>query len=252
MNRFIHIVLVLIAGLLITQCGVKRNVTTSAPPAVSDLTPARVGIEGFKEVCRAYDTISSVLISKAEALFISDEERYEALVTIYAIRDSLIYMSVVNSGFEIIRASVTKDSIMVIDRLNKVVYTSMVKKRLGYQNPVNFIDIQNLISRYYLCGRIEEANELDFSQIGFLFNEPYIKKSIILNRESLLMDRFEFVHSETKNYFMGERADGGFKIYSNFMVNEFEVLAKGGVVTYNNSIEVKMDMNRKKYTFVNF
>ena len=36
------------------------------------------------------------------------------------------------------------------------------------------------------------------------------------------------------------------------MVNEFEVVAKGGSVTYNESIDVKMDMNRKKYTFVNF
>ncbi len=51
---------------------------------------------------------------------------------------------------------------------------------------------------------------------------------------------------------MGERSDGGFKIYSNFMVNEFEVLAKGGTLSYNESIEVKMDMNRRKYTFVNF
>ena len=78
-----------------------------------------------------------ILISKAEALFISDDERYEALVSIYAIRDSLIYMSAVNSGFEIIRASVDKDSIMVIDGSIRW-FTPLVKKRLGYQNPVNF------------------------------------------------------------------------------------------------------------------
>jgi hypothetical protein len=244
--------LVLIAGLLITQCGVNRKLTAPEPPLVSDQAPARVGIEGLREMCRNYDTISSVLISKAEAVFSSNDERYEAVVSIYAIRDSLIYMSVVNSGFEIIRAAINKDSIIVIDRLNKVIYTSLVKKRLGFQNPVNFDDMQNLVSRYYLCDEIEKAQETDFTQLGFIFNEPRIKKSIILNRESLVMDRFEFVHSETKSYFMGERNEEGFKIFSNFMVNDFEVLAKGGRITYNQAIEVKMNMNRRKYSFVNF
>jgi hypothetical protein len=230
---------------------VKRNITATESGVVNEISPL-VGLEGFREICRAYDTISTILVSKAEALFISSDERYETLVSIYAIRDSLIYMSAVSSGFEIIRASIDKDSIMVIDRLNKVVYTSAFKKRLGYQNPVNYSDIQNLVSRYYLCEKIDEAREIDFTQLGFLFNEPYIKKSIVLNRESLLMDRFEFIHSETKNYFMGERVDGAFKIYSNFMVNDIEVVAKGGSVSYNESIDVKMDMNRRKYTFVNF
>jgi hypothetical protein len=231
---------------------VKRKVTAPDLPGISDPASAKVGIEGLSEICRAYDTISSVLISKAETVFSSNDESYEAAVTIYAIRDSLIYMSVVNSGFEIIRAAINKDSIIVIDRINKVIYTSQVSKRLGFQNPVNFDDIQNLVSRYYLCDEIEEAQEINFAQLGFFFNEPRIKKSIILNRESLVMDRFEFVHSETKSYFMGERSEEGFKIFSNFMVNDFEVLAKGGRITYNQTIEVKMNMNRRKYSFVNF
>ena len=237
---------------MITQCGVKRKLTAPDPPVVSDRAPFMVGIEGFSEVCLACDTISSVLISRAETVFSSNDERYEAVVTIYAIRDSLIYMSAVNSGFEIIRAAINKDSIIVIDRINKVIYTSLVNKRLGFQNPVNFDDIQNLVSRYYLCEEIEKAHEINFAQLGFIFNEPRIKKSIILNRESLLMDKFEFVHSETKSYFMGERNEEGFKIFSNFMVNDFEVLAKGGRITYNQAIEVKMNMNRRKYSLVNF
>lgn len=237
---------------MITQCGVKRKLTAPEPPVVSNQASTSVGIEALREMCRNYDTISSVLISKAEAVFSSNDERYEAVVSIYAIRDSLIYMSVVNSGFEIIRAAINKDSIIVIDRLNKVIYTSLVKKRLGFQNPVNFDDIQNLVSRYYLCDEIEAAQETNFAQVDFIFNEPRIKKNIILNRESLVMERFEFVHSETKSYFMGERSEDGFKILSNFMVNDFEVLAKRGRITYNQTREVKMNMNRRKYSFVNF
>lgn len=251
-NSLKHIVLFFMAALLLTQCGIKRAVTTPEAPVANKLPSSSVGIEGFRALCLDQDTINTILIRKADALFISNDERYETVLNIYAIRDSLIYMSAVNSGFEILRAVVNQDSIIVIDRLNKVVYTSPVIKRFGYQNPVNFEDIQNLISRYYLCDKIEEAREIDFTQLGFEFNEAQIKKSIILNRESLLMDSFEFVHSQTKSYFMGERDEEGFKIYSNFMVNEFEVHARGGTLSYNRTIEVKMDINRKKYTFVNF
>ncbi|MFO7670609.1 MAG: DUF4292 domain-containing protein [Bacteroidales bacterium] len=252
MSRSLCIMMAVVAGLLITQCSAKRKIAGPELKTDSDIAPPGIGIEGFRAQCVVFDTIQSILISKAETLLMSNDERYESLVTIYSIRDSLIYMSAVNNGFEILRAVVNKDSIMVIDRINKVVYCSLVEKRLGYQNPVNFKDIQNLVSRYYLCDEIENAREIDFSQMGFQFNESQITKSILLNRETLLMDRFEFVHGETKKYFRGERSEEGFKIYSNFMVQEFEVLARGGVVSYNQSIDVKMEMNRKKYSFVNF
>ncbi len=241
-----------VAALLITQCGVQRKMITPGPVAVTEISSPGHGVEGFREQCVGLDTLRSVLISKAETIITSNDERYEAVVTIYSIRDSLIYMSAVNNGFEIMRASVSKDSIMMIDRINKVVYCSLVRKRLGFQNPVNFNDIQNLVSRYYLCNEIDKALEIDFSQVGFLFSEPQIRKSIIMNREDFLLESFEFVHHETGNYFIGERVEGGFKIRSNFMVNAFEILARGGMVTYNQSIDVKMDMNPKKYSFVNF
>ena len=66
------------------------------------------------------------------------------------------------------------------------------------------------------------------------------------------MDKFEFFHSETRKYFMGERSEEGFTIFSNFMVDEFKIISKGGTVTYNEAVEIKMDVNRRKYTFVNF
>jgi len=66
------------------------------------------------------------------------------------------------------------------------------------------------------------------------------------------MDKFEFVNTETGKYFMGERSAEEFKVYSNFMFNSLEVVAKGGEVVYNHSIEIKMDVNRRKYSFMNF
>ena len=130
-------------------------------------------------------------------------------------------------------------------------YRTPVKRRYGHQNPVNFQDIQNLISRYNLCDDLEKARELESLHIVFNCNEPYIKKQIFLDRESLIMDQFEFSHTETGKYIRGERTREGIRIYSNFMISEFEVLAQGGQLAYNKKIQVKMQVNPKRYSIIN-
>lgn len=122
MNRFTTIIL-LVCAFFLTQCRAYKEVVETEAPNM-------VGLVGLKEACLPADTVHSVLIHKAESLIITEDERYEATVTIYAVKDSLIYMSAVNSGFEILRATVEPDTIRVIDRLNKVVYQTPVKKGL--------------------------------------------------------------------------------------------------------------------------
>ena len=83
----------------------------------------------------------------------------------------------------------------------------------------------------------------------FEFDESNIKKRIILDRAELDMRIFEFYHQKTDEYLMGERQEGSFKIYSNFMITKFEIAATGGEMTFNRDINVKMDVNPRKYTF---
>jgi hypothetical protein len=243
MNRLLMLGLV-IPVLLITQCRSSREVVKAKAPALA-------GMEGLREVCRSSDTIRNILISKAETLIITDEERYEATVTVYAVKDSFIYISAVNSGFEILRAALGPDSITVIDRMNKVVYRTPVKRRFGYQHPVGFMDMQNIISRYFICDDIGMARELNFHDIEFHFDEPDIRKCITFNRESLRMDKFEFSHTKTGKYVKGERREKDFRIFSNFMITEFEIVAKGGTMLYNQELAVKMDVNSRKYNIIN-
>ena len=252
MNRRINILLLIVLTLLLTQCGAFSELQELEVLVLEEDAPTLKGIEAFREICSHSDTVNSVLIKKAETLFIAGEERYEALLSVYAVKDSLIYLSAVNSGFEIIRASVSRDTIRVIDRINKVVYISPVKKRFGYQNPFNFNDIQNLVSRYYLCDKLDDAKEVDFFHLGFHFNDAETRKDILLDREMLRLDKFEFINTETGKYFMGERNSEELKVYSNFMISGLEIVAKGGEIVYNQSIEVKMGVNRRKYTFMNF
>ena len=110
-----------------------------------------------------------------------EDERYEVTVTLFSRKDSIIYLSAVNNGFEIIRASVEPDSIKVIDRLNKTVYRTSLNRRFGFQNPVNFSDLQNIFSRYYLCDDMDRAKEDSVKNLSFEFEDRYIKKRIYLD-----------------------------------------------------------------------
>jgi len=212
--------------------------------------PAPVGLEGLRRLCTSRDTIRSMMISKAEAVIVSGEERYEAQVSLYAVKDSILYVSAVNGGFEILRASVEQDSFMVVDRLNKVVYIMPVNRRFGYQNPVNFKDLENIVSCYSLCDDIDKANESSFPSMEFSFDIPDITKKITVNRETLRMEKFEFYHQRTGKFLMGERDEGSFRIFSNFMISDFEIILRGGTLSFNRDLQVKMEVNPRKYTFV--
>jgi hypothetical protein len=217
----------------------------SIKPEVPDL----IGIKGLEAKCLGSDTVQSLLIKKAEAILSYDKERYEVNLTLYSKKDSIIYLSAVSNGFEILRASVDHDSIKVIDRMNKIVYRSPLQRRFGYQYPVNFRDLQNLIDGAYLCNYMELGRDDQVNNIVFEFDERNIKKRILLDRRLLDLRIFEFYHQITDRYIMGERQEGALKIYSNFMITDIELVASGGERSFNGDIKIKMDVNPRKYTF---
>jgi len=241
MNR-IHGILLLFALLLLCECGAMKE-------ALQPKAPELLGMEGMMQNCGGTDTIQSILIKKAEAILTYDSERYEVNVTIYSKRDSIIYLSAVNSGFEILRASVKHDSIKVIDRMNNIVYSSPLQRKFGYQYPVSFNDLQNLIARFYLCDELQLGRDDMAKSVVFDFDENYIKKRIVINRNNLDMSIFEFYHQKTDRYLMGENLGDSFKIYSNFMITDIEIIASGGERTINRDIKIKMEVNPRKYTF---
>jgi hypothetical protein len=64
------------------------------------------------------------------------------------------------------------------------------------------------------------------------------------------MIKFEFFHSQSGEYFMGEKRETGFWIKSNFMINEFEIITTKGSLTYNQDLEVEMKVNQRKYSYI--
>ena len=241
MNRRLLFLWIVIA-LALPQCKLSKLAQRQSSPVLE-------GMEGLRQQCAAPDTIQSLLIKKADAMLLFDNERYEVTVTLYSKRDSIIYLSAVNSGYEIIRASVNRDSIKVIDRLNRIVYRTPLVRKFGYQFPVDFKDLQNLLGSFYLCDQLEFAVDDLVDEVKFEMDENYIKKRIHINRHNLKWNLFEFYHQKTDQYLMGERKEDKLKVYSNFMISKFEMEASGGTILYNQEMEVKMKVNPRKYTF---
>lgn len=235
--------IIVLAGLVLQQCRVARELQQADAPIAT-------GMDGLRLLCMDKDTIQTVLISKTDAILVFDNERYEVSVTLFLKKDSIIYLSAVNSGFEILRASVDTDSIKVIDRMHRIVYRTPLYKRFGFQHPVNFRDLQNIISRYFICDDLDLARDDSGESIYFEFDELNTRKRITLNRTDLKMSNFEFYNSRTNKYLMGERTETGYKTYSNFMISDFEIVTRGGIISYNKDKEIKMDVNPKKYSFV--
>jgi hypothetical protein len=234
--------LLLVTLALLTECGVMKD-------AAGDKEPEAAGMEGLMQQCMGSDTVHSILIKKAEAILTYDEERYEVNITLFSKKDSIIYLSAVNSGFEILRAAVEKDTITVIDRMNKIVYSTPLKRRFGYQYPVSFKDLENLIDRAYLCDTLSLGRDDLINSIVFDLDTEHIKKRIVLNRVGHAMRVFEFYHRKTDQYMMGERLEDAFKIYSNFMITDIEIIASGGERSFNKDVKIKMEVNPRKYTF---
>ncbi len=206
------------------------------------------GVEEIQAACIENDTVHKVLISGSEAMMVFMDERYEVSLSLYSVKDSLIYLSAVSSGYEIVRALMDRDSIWVIDRINRIVYRTPLQRQFGYQYPVQFEDVQHLISKYYLCDILQHGVEGE-ERIRFELDNEEVKKRIWWGGSQMKLELFEFYHRVTGKYMMGERTEGGLRIYFNFMINPFELTARGGETTYNKDVEVKMDVNKRRYTF---
>jgi len=239
----ITVLILVISVIAVSSCKVTRKVSGFPVPETT-------GIAGMMERCSSFDTIRSMMIGKSEAILLFQGERYEVTLTLFSEKDSVIYLTAVSSGFEVLRARADKDTAIVIDRMNRVVYRMPFRKMFGYQHPVNFQDLENLVHGVYLCDNMDKATETGEGNILFEFDEQWIRKRVLISGERADIEKFEFFHDKTGEYLMGEKTDEGDRIYSNFVVGEFEIRAGRGERTFNSALEVNMDVNHRKYTFI--
>lgn len=261
-NSYLVIIL-LAAAMGLPQCKAAREMQRSSEPSMEESERGekvekveegskqiRPEITVSEKICMTQDTLRNMMIHGAEALIAFEDEKYEVKVTLFVEKDSIIFLSAIYSGFEIIRASVEKDSIKLIDRLNRIVYRTPLNKEYGYQHPVNYWDLQCIVSKYFLCRELDHMEEGSGESVTYDFDEKYVKKRIVADKKDLSMRTFEFFHRRTNEYLMGEKTREGVKIYSNFMIGNIVITAGSGTIVYNHDVDVKMEVNADKYTFI--
>lgn len=196
--------------------------------------------------CDSLPTFNSQYISQIRATVYLGQDHYNARVSLYYIPDSVLYMSAVNSGFEIVRIGVLQDSIVYINRLDKVVYIKNMDD-FGPPPPILFKDLEYLLNRQLVCDEIEKKHS---DACTFVLDRSVkdIAKEIYYTFDDLTPNKFEFFQKKTGEYIVGEfTTDEMFLIYSNYIVKNLKIEARGGVVEYNRTMNVDLSVNNNKY-----
>ena len=232
---------ILFLSLVVSSCFTTRK-TLNIPVEIP-------GVNSLDSLCLSPTHYKSLFINKVKATVTLDGEEYDAKVSLYYIPDSVIFLTAANTGFEIIRAAITADSTVFINRIDKVVYIYR-ESDLGYKAPVDFRDLEFLMNQGMVC---EEMNALIETKDGIQldFSGDYINKKITYSPNNLKINKFEFFHTKTSEYIVGEITDSDtLSVFSNYIFDDVEIKATGGEIEFNREISVNISFNKNKYTIL--
>jgi hypothetical protein len=119
---------------------------------------------------------------KGKVQYENGNDKQEVQVSIRMKRDSIIWASVSKIGFEGVRAVITPDTVIVLDRLHKTYYAGnfkMLKRR--YRVPVTFQQLQATLAGNYLPGEgVRDSSDAPDAAVQRLQH----------NQEQLVVDQF--------------------------------------------------------------
>jgi hypothetical protein len=237
--------MVFLALSILTSCAQSGRLGKRSAPVLIESNEGEVDCESLK-------TFNSKYIGKINATVYLNEDQYNARVSVYYIPDTLFYMSAVNSGFEIVRIGVFPDSLVYINRVDKAVYIRKNFDNLTISSPILFKDLEYLLNRNLVCDKVDRKRN---HGSDFLLNRSVkdIKREIHYQADDLKPIKFEFFQKKTGEYVVGEfTSDGIFVIYSNYIVNNLKIEARGGVIEYNRILNFDLSVNRNKYDIYYF
>jgi hypothetical protein len=232
---------ILLLSLVVSSCFTTRK--------TADVLGENSGERSLDTLCLNSKPYESLYINKVKATVTLDGETYDAKVSLYYIPDSVIFLTAANSGFEIIRAAITSDSTIFINRIDKVVYIYR-ERDLGYQAPVEFKDLEFLMNQGMVCKEMKALTETK-DGIQLDFSGDYINKKIRYSPNDLKFNKFEFFHTKTSEYIVGEMTSSDtLSVFSNYIFEDIEIKATGGEIEYNREISVNISFNKNKYTIL--
>jgi hypothetical protein len=168
----------------------------------------------------------------------------------YYVPDSILFVSAVNSGFEIVRIAMMPDSTVYINRIDKLVMV-LREENSGNKPPINFFDLEYMMNKIKLCGGKQDIKPVDnYYVIDRSLKD--IGKKIYFSSTDMKVQKFEFFNKKSGEYIVGEcLPTGGFTIYSNYLVEDLTIKANGGILKYNENHDINMGFNKRKYEIVN-
>ncbi len=235
-NRFLLILLVFI----VSSCSATRKITEKQDSG-------SVTLDKFCDSVQLQ--YKSLYINNIEAnLFVEDEE-YNAKISVYYQPDSIFFVSGINSGFEIVRIGMTKDSIVYINRLDKIMVILNTEDN-DLEDLITFEDVAGLLDKKLLCTQRESLRK-EKSTYVLDYSSGVIRRKLTFDAENLHMRSFEFFQKKTSEYIVGELNEiDSMTIYSNFLVDEMVLKTHGGDLTFNKKMNINLEVNRRKYEVI--
>ena len=231
--RFGFLVALIIAG---SGCSVIKKQSSTENKKAVDL----------KTFCLEAKKDSTLLIDDVRAEIDWEDEVYRAEINIYYIKDSALYFNAQKAGFEIIRGVITEDSMMLINRMDKRVYTHYTAN-IERPVPIDFQEVKLLVDKNELCGESNIFTDKDHS-IRIDHSQKGIRSYINYKRAGLMLQRFEFYNTNTDEYFVGERTGpSSFTMYANYVVQDMVIRTEGGRVRKDKEVLFSMSYNKSKY-----
>lgn len=228
------------ALLLLTQCAAFKSGTQYQDSLVG------LTVDGF---CDSSQVVPRFMINDLETEVDFRDETYHAKLNMYVQQDSLFFLSAVNSGFELLRAGVFPDSIVIIDRTDKTVIIQHFDT-VPSANLITFKDLSLLFDKSSLC----DIKEKLVSSEGYMvydYSTQDVKRVIHFNANNLEVFKFEFFNKKTGDYLLGEMvSEGVLEIYANYLIGPATLYCSNGKRSSERFPRISLRFNKAKYSVI--
>lgn len=227
-------------ALLTTQCSVFRK-------GVSEQTGEK--FTSLEALCDSLPRHQRYMIRDVETEVEFRDEKYQAKLNLFIQQDSLYFLNAVNTGFEIFRTGVFPDSLVIIDRTDKVVIIRKPDSIPG-RELITFQDLSLLLDRSAIC-EIRELLELGEGTLTYDYSTQDIKRTIHYNNTDLSVASFEYFNKKSGEYIVGERShEESWEIFSNYLLGPMTILCKSGELKTERFPKISLTYNKAKYSVI--
>ncbi len=204
--------------LLLSAAACKKQVVTAtpapvAPPVATIPAPVPVPVVPAAPAAPTVDVQNfdyQYLQIKGKVQYEDNEDKQEAQISIRMKRDSIIWASVSKVGFEGVRAVITRDTVVLLDRLHKSYFAGNFKSlKRRYKVPVTFDQLQAALVGNYLPGDgVRDASTTPDAPVQTLHHDQEkLAVEQFINREKKRLVKLSVIDQRTGSALTADYAD---------------------------------------------